>query len=438
MRVVSQRDTFTVWQMDRLTAMAPRRLTRLTVAAGPDGVLDLAAALPDALAGVGSALAPVPAGPAGYVARVLAAVRPDDDGAPLETDDVAVVVTTSGSMGEPRGVLVSGAALIASAKATDRRLGGPARWVLALPVHHIAGLQVLVRSHLSGIPVVPLDSVGGAGRFAAAEFANATRAARAMADVDGAPLRTALVPTQLARILELGNAARNCLSAYDTVLLGGAAAPAGLVSRATEAGAQIVATYGMTETCGGCVYDGFPLAGAAVNISEPDDNGVGRIELLGPMVASGYRLRPDLTAAGFGRGVHYTSDLGRLDGADRLVVTGRIDDVVQVGGIGVSIAAVEAAVQSHPAVVEAAVVAIPADELGSAITAFVVVNRVEANRLDESTDALGKQIMNRAANQLGAEARPRRVVILDSLPNLPTGKIDRDQLRGWSRIGGPQ
>ncbi len=405
--------------------MAARELTRLTVEPGPDGVLGLAAELPAALNGEGPAIAPFPAGPPEYVDRILAAVRPDDPSAPLEDDDVAVVVATSGSMGEPRGVLLPGSALIASAKATDTRLGGPSRWVMALPAHHVAGLQVLVRAHLSGIPPIPLDTVGGAGHFSAQEFANATRAARAIADSDGAQLRTALVPTQLARIVELGPAAADALGAYDTILIGGAAAAYGLVARATSLGARIVTTYGMTETSGGCVYDGTPLAGVAVRIVDADDSGVGRIELAGPTVARGYRLRPELTEAAFASGMHRTSDRGRIDQHNRLVVVGRVDDVVQVGGINVSVAAVEGAVQEHPMVAEAAVVAVADDQWGSKITAFVVANGLES----VSDQQLIASIVERAANALGAESRPRDIVLMDSLPTLPTGKIDREQLR---------
>ena len=405
--------------------MTARELTRLTVEPGPDGVLALAAELPAAINGEGPALAPLPAGPPEYVDRILAAVRPDDSSAPLEDDDVAVVVATSGSMGEPRGVLLPGSALIASAKASDNRLGGPSRWVMALPAHHVAGLQVLVRSHLSGIPPIPLESVGGAGHFSAAEFANATRAARAIADSDGAQLRTALVPTQLARIVELGPQAANALSAYDTILIGGAAAAYGLIARATSLGARIVTTYGMTETSGGCVYDGTPLAGVAVRVADADKAGVGRIELSGPTVARGYRLRPDLTEAAFGAGVHRTSDRGMIDSKNRLVVVGRIDDVVQVGGINVSVAAVEAVVQEHPMVAEAGVVATDDDQWGARITAFIV----PSNNETIATEHLTASVIEQVANALGAESRPREVIVLTSLPTLPTGKIDREQLR---------
>ncbi len=406
--------------------MAARRLTRLTVQPGPDGVLALAAELPDAISGAGPALAPIPCGPDGYVQRVLAAVRPDDDLAPLEDDDVAVVVATSGSMGQPRGVLIPGSALIASAKASDNRLGGPARWVLALPVHHVAGLAVLVRAHLAGIPPVVHDTVGGAGSFSAIEFARTTRAARGMADTDGAPLRTALVPAQLARIVELGPAGADTLASYDTVLLGGAAAPTGLVRRARELGAIIVTTYGMTETAGGCVYDGTPLAGVGVNIVDPGPDGVGRIELFGPMVARGYRLAPELSAEAFiSDGVHRTRDVGRLDSDNKLEVVGRVDDIVQVGGINVSVMAVEAVMQHHPSVAEVAVVAVPDADWGSRLAAYVVA----ATNTELTRDELPRAVAALAIDALGAEARPRPIELVDALPTLPSGKVDRALLR---------
>lgn len=405
--------------------MTARALTRLTVEPGPDGVLALAAELPDALAGSGPALAPVPAGPDGYVSRVLAAVRPDDPTAPLEDDDVAVVITTSGSMGEPRGVLLPASSLLSSARAADERLGGPARWVMALPAHHVAGLQVLVRAHLSGIPPIPLGSVGGAARFSAAEFANVTRAARAMSDVDGSQLRTALVPTQLARLTELGNRGGETLAAYDSILIGGAAAPAALVARARELGAQIVLTYGMTETSGGCVYDGSALDCSTVSLEDPSPDGVGRIVLGGATVARGYRLAPDLSAEAFRPGIHRTSDVGRINESGLLEVAGRIDDVVQVGGVNVSVAAIEAAVQAHPEVSEAAVVATADAQWGSRITAFVVADPA----WNVADAALAQSVVSIAADALGSESRPRSVVVLDVLPTLLTGKVDRAALR---------
>lgn len=399
--------------------MKRRVLTRLPVPAGPDGVLALIDALPGALSGEGPAIAPIPAGPSPYVRRILAAVRPDDPRAPVENDDVAIVVTTSGSMGEVRGVLLSGPELLASARASAARLGPPGRWLLALPVHHIAGLQVLVRSYLSGLHPFALDSLGGAGPFTGAEFVNATRAVRSLCDIDGVPLRTALVPTQLSRILALGSPGSAALSSYDCVLLGGAAAPAALLERARATGTEVVTTYGMTETCGGCVYDGVALTGVEVAFGAG-----GQIQLTGPMVASGYRRRRDLTAAAFTNRTFRTADIGEFDAYGRLRVIGRCDDVVQVGGVNVSVAAAEAAVAATAYVAEAAVTAVADDELGTRLVAFVTPAGAVVSEHD-----LAHDIIRSVADVLGPEARPRQIVLMDELPLLPTGKIDRVALR---------
>lgn len=419
--------------------MVTRALTRLRVEPGPDGVLALAASLPAALAGKGPALAPIPTGPAGYVDRVLAGVRPDDPSAPLEHDEVAVVIATSGSMSEPRGVLFTAENLLASARATQTRLGGPARWVLALPVHHVAGLQVLVRAQLAGLAPVPLASVGGAGRFSAPDFAAATRAAQVTSAVDGAPLNTALVPTQLARLIEVGPAAVEFLAAYDTILIGGAAAPADLVAKARKLGANIITTYGMTETSGGCVYDGIPLPGIDVDIASPDVDGFGRIEIAGPSVALGYRCAPEATAAAFAVAasgkdrVHRTCDIGRIDDLARLHIAGRIDDVVQVGGVNVSLAAVATVIRAHPDVLDAAVVATPDAQWGSRITAFVV----PAPGVSAASERLVRTVTQDTAQTLGAAAAPREVVLVSALPILPAGKIDHGALRERAASGLP-
>ncbi|GAC1440329.1 MAG: o-succinylbenzoate--CoA ligase [Mycobacteriales bacterium] len=369
----------------------------LPVTAGLDAVLD---ALRAALAGTGPALLPLPAGVASEA--VVQALRPEE---PLENDDVALVVPTSGSTGGPKGVLLSATALRASASATHERLGGPGRWLLALPTTHIAGLQVLVRSLLAGTDPVPL----GVGPFQPAAFAVATDA------MGGDRRYTSLVPTQLSRVLEAGGEPLAALTSYDAVLVGGAAAPPVLMARARAAGVAVVTTYGMSETSGGCVYDGVPLAGARVDTQD------GIVRIAGPMLASGYRLRPDLTRAAFADGWFTTSDLGRLD-RGRLSVLGRADDVIVTGGEKVAPAAVEAVLAGHPAVAEVVVVGVPDAEWGQRVVAVVRPRGEHVLSLDEAREHVTAVLPRAAA--------PRELRVVDTFPLLPSGKPDRAALAG--------
>lgn len=321
-------------------------------------------------------------------------------------DGVAAVVRTSGSTGEPRAVLLSARALRASADATHDRLAGPGHWLLALPTDHVAGLQVLVRSVLAG--TVP--TVLAPGPFRAAAFV----AARDAMPV-GAPRYTSLVPTQLVRLLD-DPAATAALRSFDAVLLGGAAAAPDLLARARAAGVPVVTTYGMTETCGGCVYDGRPLDGVSVRL---DDDG--RILLAGPVLADGYLGRPDLDAGAFVQvdEVRHlrTSDLGTWsDGS--LKVLGRVDDVLVTGGVKVAPGAVESVVASMPGVAEVCVVGTPDAEWGQAVVAVVVAR---PGALAPTLD----QVRAAVTGRLGAAHAPRHLVVTDSLPVRGPGKIDR-------------
>jgi len=412
-------------RINRLMGMKSRPLIRLDVAPGSTGALTVADALVDALSGAGPALAPVSLSPAARAERVVAAIRPDDPSAPLESDEVAVCVATAGSVGQPRGVLLTGAQLLAAARAADERLGGPARWLLALPVDHIAGIQILVRSQLAGLPPVIMDCIGGGGRFTSEEFANASRAARALCDADGSQLRTSLVPTQLVRLLDAGREGIDALVRFDAVLVGGAATPTAVAERARHRGVKLITTYGMTESAGGCVYDGRPLPGVSVSIDDPDNHGLGRIELAGPTIALGYRLRPADTAESFREGRFLTSDVGRIE-AGLLHVRGRRDDVVQVGGMNVSLPAIDDCLSHHPAVIQAASVARPDDQWGSRITSFVVPRPAESGGdAAGDPDRLRRSLSRFVAEELGAEAKPKLLVLMTALPTLPSGKVDR-------------
>jgi len=327
--------------------------------------------------------------------RVLAALRPEEL---LESDDVRVVVPTSGSTGEPKGVLLTVTNLLASAAGTAERLGGHGQWLLALPTGHVGGLQVLVRSVLAGTEPVQLTGPTTVEAFEAAT-----------SRLTGDRRYAALVPTQLRRLVD-----SPALREYDAVLLGGAAAPADLLDRAREAGVRVVTTYGMSETSGGCVYDGVPLPG--VTVEAPD----GRLRISGPVVALGYRLRPDLTAQAFTGGSFRTDDLGEVAADGRLVVLGRADDVIVTGGEKVAPAAVEAVLTRHPAVAAVAVVGVPDPEWGARVVAFVVLRAGATLSLDV--------VRAWAAGELPRAAAPRELRLLAELPLLASGKIDRMRL----------
>ncbi|MDQ4030872.1 MAG: o-succinylbenzoate--CoA ligase [Actinomycetota bacterium] len=361
----------------------------------PEVIRELDAALRAALTG-GEAVAP------------LGCEQPPP---PRDPGPGEVVLTTSGSTGTPKWVQLSAAALIASAEAAQARLGGPGRWLLALPAQHVAGLQVLIRATLAGSQPAPLDLRGG---FDPAAFGTT---ARQLAGEAGR-CYTALVPTQLARLLDTDP---DPLTAFDAVLLGGSAPPAELLRRAQVAGVRVVTTYGMTETAGGCVYDGRPLDGMQVRIDGPGA-GTGRVELAGPMLATGYLDAPEDTAAAFRDGWFRTADLGRLDGQGRLQVLGRADDVVVTGGLNVAPADVEAVLTGMPGVAAACVVGLPDPKWGERVTAVVVP--VDPGRPPDPG------ALRAAARRLltGAQT-PKEIVLFDALPLRGVGKPDRNAVR---------
>jgi O-succinylbenzoic acid--CoA ligase len=353
----------------------------------------------------GPAVLPVPDAAVVERDRLLTAAAPDAG------TDAALLVATSGSAGEPKVVELSASALIASARATHDRLGGPGGWLLALPVRHIAGLQVLVRSELAGVEPVVLDLSGGfrAEAFAAAAAAVSGRLGRRY---------TALVPTQLTRLLDAGGRALDALRGFDAVLLGGAAAGPGLVERAVRSGVRVVTTYGMTETAGGCVYDGVALPGVRVRVDAER-----RVHLAGPMLADGYRLRPELTAAAFAGGWFRTGDVGRIQADGTLDVLGRADDLIVTGGEKVPPALVERALDASPTVAESCVVGIADAHWGQLVAAAVVAAPGSAPDVAELRASVRERV--------GPTAVPKLVEVVPSLPTRGIGKVDRDAVQRY-------
>jgi o-succinylbenzoate---CoA ligase len=348
------------------------------------------AEVPDAvkavLEGESGPLAPLPE-EATAVNRWLDVLKPD---LPLEEPDAAVVLPTSGSTGNPRGVVLSRSALLAAAGAGHDRLGGTGAWVCSLAPHHVAGLMVHVRAFVSGIPATVVD-----------------QQLTGLPDIvlpDG-PAYISLVPTQLYRALRQ-NDLRTALRRY-TVLLGGAAADRAELERAKELGIRVVTTYGMTETCGGVVYDGVPLDGVHVGL---DDDG--RISLTGPTTFSGYRLDPDATTEVLDGRTFLTSDRGAWVGG-RLDIRGRIDDVVISGGVNVDIAQLQRVVDRALGVERVVVLGVPDPQWGARIVAVT------------TSDLTLTALHDRLDGRVERSALPRDLRRVDAFPRTSSGKIDR-------------
>ncbi|WP_258069902.1 AMP-binding protein [Arthrobacter sp. SX1312] len=358
----------------------------------PDGfdALGLLKPLAAALAGDGPAVAPH--------------VMPDQVfSGELPNDDIAAVISTSGSTGTPKQTMLSVDALAASAMGTAFALKAEGQWLLTLPVHYVAGFQVLVRSLYAGTQPWVMDTSAG---FTPQAFTDAA------AELTDRVRFTSLVPTQLHRLLARPSPETlRLLRRFDAILLGGAPAGASLRSLARSQDLKIVETYGMSETCGGCVYDGTPLDGVELRSVE------GRLRIGGPVLADGYLDAPGTTEEKFvfnsGQRWFVTDDAGEVATDDSVTVHGRLDDVIITGALKVSATRVSDVIQALPGVEQAMVLGIRSEEWGTAVAA-AIVGDVDADVIRQAVHV-----------ELGAHAVPKAIVALDALPLLPGGKPDR-------------
>ena len=436
---------------------APPALRLLTGGTAPDDVSALRTALAERLALRGLLTTrdglPAPAAEDGEDRAVsplplLVPIAPGEDEGRVRSDLACritrvpartdLILRTSGSTtGTGRLIAMRAAALMASARATHARLGGPGTWLLPLPAHHVAGLQILIRSLEAGTEPVVVDTSAG---FSPAALAEALSSACRSTGAAASRLYVSLVPTQLVRVLQ-DPQARRALAGADAVLLGGAAADPALLARARGAGVTVVTTYGMSETGGGCVYNGHPLEGVEITIQAPDAEGAGRILISGPVLAEDYLDTPGHSPAGSprrnpnaGEGFHRsgtrrvlaTSDRGRLHPDGRLEVLGRLDDVIITGGVKVEPRHVEEALTCIDGVAEACVVGLSDEQWGSAVAAAVVL---EPDRQPGGLKQLDGAALREAARaRLDGAHAPKRVVVLEALPLRPSGKVDRREV----------
>lgn len=316
--------------------------------------------------------------------------------------DAVAVVRTSGSTGTPKQTLLTASALQASAQATAQHIGGQGQWLLAVGTQYVAGLAVVSRSLQAGTTPVVIDP-----GFRPAEFIAGT------SQLDHKFTAVSLVPTQLLRLFDHDEAIA-ALQSYSAILVGGAAIPERITDAARHYGLNLYTTYGMSETCGGCVYDGVPLAGVTVDTVKHQETD--RLRITGPMVAAGYFDDPELTATHFSNGAYLTDDYGSVtDGV--VQVAGRLDDVINTGGIKVSAAHIQQVLQRW--VPQAFVTGMPDGEWGHRVAAVVTGTT--------SQDVLADAVRS----ALGAPAVPKSWLRVDALPMLENGKTDRLTLTEW-------
>ncbi|HVL05272.1 MAG TPA: AMP-binding protein [Acidimicrobiales bacterium] len=344
-----------------------------------------------------------PRAPDAEVERVVGRVRPDAGVAP----EVAAVVVTSGTSGAPKGVELTWEGLAAASAAISEALEvDPARdrWLACLPLHHVAGLAVLGRAWLTGTPVTVLP------RFDVAAVAAAA----------GEATLVSLVPTMLRRLWDAGADTGR----FRRILLGG--------GPVAERGPNIVATYGLTETWGGVVHDGWPLAGVELRIGDNDE-----ILVRAPMVMRGYRLAPEETARAFAAGGWLrTGDAGTLEpepeagvgAGGRLRVVDRLRDLIITGGVNVSPSEVEGVLVGHPGVADVCVAGAADPEWGERVVAHVVP-------ADAAKPPALEELRAFAADRLSAAKLPRQVVITAEIPRTAGGKPLRRLLRADSAGG---
>lgn len=336
-------------------------------------------------------------------------------GDPHFFDGVDLVIATSGSSaGKPRLVGLSIEALVASAKATDLVLEGPGRWILALPTHHIAGAMILVRAAVAETNPQVVDTTDG---FDPRDLIPAIQGVTQ----DEMPGYLSLVPTQLVQCLDADDEVMDALRSLSAILVGGAAISQNLLQRARDAGLKVRTTYGMTETSGGCVYDGEPMPG--VTVRAVDWDGRTRLAFNGPTLMTRYL---DAESPFFEEGGHrwlLSGDLGIIRASGKVEVSGRADDVIISGGLSIAPAPLRRAARSYEGISDAWILGTPDAKWGQIVTALVVPHQMPQDSFEMAR--LGSAVREHAAARIGRAQAPRRVVAVEALPYLGYDKIDR-------------
>lgn len=306
---------------------------------------------------------------------------------------ISVVVSTTGSSGTSKEVGLSASALLSSARASNKALGAEFgnSWSLLLPLTHIAGINVLVRALELGTE--PIDLRNHQGEYPRADF-------------------TAIVPTQLFKALNGDQQLLAHLVDAKAVLVGGAALTTDLHLQAEKAGINIVVTYGMTETSGGCVYNGLPLEGIEISIT-PEK----RIAIKGPVLAHTYLGAEALWDTQYKDGWFHSTDIGRIEN-EKLIVEGRSDDVIISGGENISLSAIESSLHAHFPHKNFAAFSVKDSKWGDALHVAIAGDGFPSE--EEIAQYLGEQF--------GDFSKPKGFLHLPELPLIGIGKVDRKKL----------
>ena len=323
-----------------------------------------------------------------------------------------LLVCTSGSTGNPKAVEISAAALLSATKLVNAKFENPASWLLAINPAFIGGAMVIARAITQDQKwEYGLDENG---KFSPEIFAGIAQAFIAQ----NGRVRTSLVAAQLSSLIAQDHI--NLLKKFDAILVGGGQISPEVYKNLKDDGVNLIRTYGMTETCGGVVWDGKALDDVSIRIENPANGGAGRISINSPSNATCYHGNSEgikqLNEITFNNNWIMTQDIGTYENAT-LKVIGRSDDIVISGGVNVSVHAIENVLRDQPGVEDAVVFAMP-DKIWGTIVAAVIVGNAELLVLQDAVE-----------KELGSPAKPRIIKFAHELPLLPNGKIDVDSLR---------
>ena len=323
-----------------------------------------------------------------------------------------LLVCTSGSTGNPKAVEISAAALLSATKLVNAKFENPASWLLAINPAFIGGAMVIARAITQDQKwEYGLDENG---KFSPEIFAGIAQAFIAQ----NGRVRTSLVAAQLSALIAQDHI--NLLKKFDAILVGGGQMSPEVYKNLKDDGVNLIRTYGMTETCGGVVWDGKALDDVSIRIENPANGGAGIISINSPSNATCYHGNSEgikqLNEITFNNNWIMTQDIGTYENAT-LKVIGRSDDIVISGGVNVSVHAIENVLRDQPGVEDAVVFAMP-DKIWGTIVAAVIVGNAELLVLQDAVE-----------KELGSPAKPRVIKFSHELPLLPNGKIDVDSLR---------